>query len=145
MEWIPVRFYRYRYQDLWEAELPIGWVVDHYESELSLINGAGRTVFTIRTTLKADWESRYKDTEENRLKVLADYRMLSEEATERKPLMDYESWNDSLQTRYRTRLWRFSGKDFLMNVIQNTKVDKVDPAIDSVVDRFIATLSFSEN
>ena len=140
MEGMPVRFYLYRHQDYWEAELPVGWVVEHYKSELSLINGAGNTIFTIRTTLKVDWESRYNDTEEKRLKVLADYRRLSDEDAERKPIADYKSWNGSLQASFRTRLWRFSGKEFLMNVIQNTKTDKVDPGVDSVVERFVNTL-----
>jgi len=141
----PVRFYRYRYLNYWEAELPVGWIVRENGKHISFTNkDQGGTVFSLWTTLKVDWENAYDGTEENRRKVLADYRVINEEDAERKPMVDYEFWHEGLQARFRTRCWRFSGGDFLMNILQNTRTDRMDAMQDSIVDRFVGTLSLLE-
>ncbi len=146
MDGLPVRFYRYRYLNYWEAELPVGWIVRENGKHVFLMaKNHGGMIFSLWTTVKTDWEKSYEGTEENKQKVLADYRVLNEDEMERKPKVDYESWNEDVQASFRTRGWRFRSEALLINIYQSTKSDRVDAMQDSIVDRFVRTLSLVES
>jgi len=141
MEGMPIRFYCYRYQDYWEAELPVGWIVIREGNHLLFESQSPRgLVFTLSTTSKTDWETSYQGTEENRQKVLAEYRLLGEGTEKRKPTLIHESLNEDFLIRFRFKSWRFKGPNFYIMIIQNTQVDRIDLGIDAIVDRFVNTL-----
>lgn len=146
MDDLPVRFYRYRYLNYWEAELPVGWILREQRNHVFLMaKNRGGMIFTLWTTVKTDWEKSYKGTEENKQKVLADYRILNEDEIVRKPNVDHESWSEDFQVSFRTRGWRFRSETLLINIYQSTKSDRVSAMQDSIVDRFVRTLSLVES
>lgn len=146
---MPVRFYRYQYQDYWEAELPVGWIVREHENSISLAAEIpGGEVFSVwiksQTGFEKNQAEAHSVTAKDWQMVVSLHRMLDEEDTVRAPDLECGLWNKDFETWFRIRNWRFRGKDFLIMVMHDTKAKRIDPVHDSIVDRFVNTLSLVE-
>ncbi|HEY1173623.1 MAG TPA: hypothetical protein VGH19_19820 [Verrucomicrobiae bacterium] len=146
---MPVRFYRYRYQDYWEAELPVEWIVRDLGNGISFAaKNPGGEIFSVWTKSQADFE---KDQDKAHPVTVKDWRLvtslyktLDEEDTLREPDMECGLWNKDFEAWFRIRNWRFRGGDFLISVMHDTKAKRIDSVHDSIVDRFVRTLSLVE-
>ena len=142
---MPVRFYCYRYQDFWEAELPVGWEVRRNGNNISLAaNNLGGEFLSVWTISQAD-VGKNKDavnpiTAKDWRFVCAFFDRLDEEDEAREPELECGLWNNDFEAWFRIRSWRFRGEDFLVTVMYHTKAKHIDPVHDSIVDRFVNTL-----
>ncbi len=146
MEGMPVRwFYRYRYLHFWEAEVPVGCDAHVHKTGIIFMDKPSRLLFSVVTYTREDWEQQaaeVKSVGEHKTwdEVAKHHLSLPEDASERKPLIDCERWNEEMQRMFRIRDWRFRGENFLIMIVQH-KAGMRNPAHDSVLDRFVNTLS----
>lgn len=144
MEWMPVRFYCHRYQNLWEAEAPLGCDAHLIKTAILFMNRSSGPIFTAVTYTRDDWEKHVYEEQVMPVRKtwdeVAKYHVfLPEDPRERKPQIDREHWNEELQQTWKARDWRFRGKDFLIMIVQH-RAEKKNLAHDAVVDKFVATL-----
>jgi len=150
MEGMPVRwFYRYRYLHFWEAEVPVGCDVHVVKTAIVFMNKSSRLFFSVATYTREDWEQQSAEVitagERKTWDEVAKYHVfLPEDEAERKPLIDRENWNKELQQTWHGREWRFRDENFLIMIMQHSRVEKRDPAHDAIVDRFVNSLRVVE-
>jgi hypothetical protein len=149
MEGMPVRFYRYRYLDYWEAELPVSWFVAESAPMVAFSQRKhGGTVFSVFTIKKNHWDSILKDMSGGLFKPMLNWEKAAEKARllgdgSRVPEADREYENPVDGFLYRHRIWSFRAGDLLIYVEQSAKSNEIDADQLAVVDRFAATLSLT--
>lgn len=146
----PVKFYRYRYLNCWEAELPVGWTGKNTRLALSFLDGKGVEVdFTVSTLIKSQWESLLKlQNEEARIgweKLINCVLTLDDSLSERKPQVEREMRNPKDDCLRRYQAWAFKGKDFLISVHYSYKSEERDPMQVATVKHFVNTLRLVED
>lgn len=143
------RFYRYRYLNYWEAEVPMAWSL--LESAPSVSFSArkhGETVFSVFTVKKDHWDSILSDMSGALFKPMLNWeeatekcRPLDDSGTDRTPEVDHVWDNPMDRGKYRQRVWSFRSAELLVYVEHCVRSENFNEHEAAIVDRFVNTLS----
>ncbi len=148
----PSKFYRYRYLNCWEAELPVGWTGKAKRLSLSFVDDQGvEAGFTVSTTSKNQLES-FRELQKNEPQLDLDWErlmarvpMLGDELAERNPQVENEQKRLKDDCLYRYQSWMFKGKDVLILLRYSYKSEERDPMQVATVKHFVNTLRLVED
>lgn len=139
----PIKSYRFRFLNYWEADLPIEWKANCVcGNTVTVSDGFTECAFLIITARTyADLD--VKGIEQKRMFMSA-HQWLKRDVWERKPQLDHEVFQTEDNCLHRMRLWLLRGEAVFISIIHTGKVMQVDSRQILMVNCFVASLSLLE-